>query len=384
MVNQKKILTIETTVVILLWVFVLSLPLVFMDDFDQNWTTVYVMWIESLVVGVAFLINRFWLMPRLFFTKKYTKYIISIVALLLILGVFLVFFDGVNLILSWFKDIPADPVIPAMREGTPPLDMPPMRGGAPPPGMSSHALPPTAIPHKVIVMPPSISVLIFTVIVIALDMGISIAVKWILSEQKQAEINKERVVAQLSNLQSQVSPHFFMNTLNNIHALVDIDAKRAKQTLIELSNLMDYLLYESSTKENVSLQRELDFIGNYINLMRIRYSEQVNIEFWYEDSVPSVRIPPLLFLNFIENAFKYGVDYDRESFVKINFKFSESTVEMIVQNTNHSSRVHAKKGHGLGIINSCKRLDLLYGDRCSLDMGEKDNIYIVNLKIPIL
>lgn len=381
MINERKIHAIEFTVIILLWTLVFISPLLFMDDFKQDWVAVHVMWVECVVVGFAFLINRFVLMPRFFLVKKYAEYISSLIILFLLLAIFVIYFDIVNAVLTLFGEGTVNSSPPSMGAGnTPPPNMMPQR---PPYGMPMQGGSMPAMPSAGSVIPPSIVVLIASAITIALDMGLSLSIKWIISEQKQAEINRERIAAQLSNLQSQVSPHFFMNTLNNIHALVDIDSQRAKQTIIELSALMDYLIYESSNKEKVALQRELDFVSSYVSLMRLRYPDQVKIDFSYGKSMPSVKIPPLLFLNFIENAFKYGIDYDSESFIKIDFIFSYDIVGMSVVNSNHSQNVNSPR-HGLGISNSRKRLKLLYGNKFSLEIADKEDIYSVNLKIPIL
>ncbi len=364
--------------IVLLWTLVVISPLLFMNDYNQDWRTVHVIWSECAVVGFAFLVNRFLLMPRLFFAKRYVAYALSFGGLLLFTALFVLHFDGVNIIISLFSDgyhthsmSQLHNTPPMMGGGMPPMmdgGMPPMRGGGMPPTRD--------------LIPPAIKVVALTLITIALDMGLSITRKWIISEQRQTHADKEMLVAQLQNLQSQVSPHFLMNTLNNIHALVDIDSVRAKQTIIELSNLMDYLLYESSTKRAVSLQRELDFIESYTNLMRVRFSKQVKVLLTYDDNPPSVEIPPLLFLNFIENAFKYGVDNDQESIIKISFSFSNDSIVMEALNSNHSDQVR-RKHRGFGISNSRKRLDLLYGDRYRLDISERDKIYYVTLKIPI-
>lgn len=387
MTSESKILRIEFTAIVLLWVLAFALPVLFVDEFNSNWRGVYVMWAEFSVIGIAFLINRFLLMPKLFFTKKYAKYIICISALLIILSVFILYFDGVNTILSLFgaetiQNMPS-------REGMPPMGggMPPMGGGAPhgnmPPMGGGHhggVMTPTAIPISVI--PPDLNVVILLLIVIALDLGLSIAIKWIISEHKQSEMKRDRVSMQLSNLQNQISPHFFMNTLNNIHALVEIDPQRAQKTIIELSGLMDYLLYESSTIEKVSLPQELNFTTSYINLMRLRYPKRVKIDFICGEVIPSIKIPPLLFLNFIENTFKYGVDYNKESFIKISFNFTDTEIEMTTENSNHSATV--KNRHGLGISNSRKRLKLLYGNKFTLNITDSEGVYHVNLKIPII
>ncbi|MFI3285855.1 MAG: sensor histidine kinase [Rikenellaceae bacterium] len=364
MLQEKKILTIEYMVIALLWIIVIASPLMFLDDLNKNWKAVHIMWAESSVVCFAFVVNRFLLMPQLFFRRKYTQYALSMLLIFLLLAIFIFYFDGVSRILSLFGE-----------ESMRPMHIKEVRPYRP----SMHLKPPHNTPSAI---PPAISVLIFSAVVVALDMGLSIAVKWVISEQKQVQIDKERVSTQLSNLQSQVSPHFFMNTLNNIHALVDIDAKRAKQTIIELSSLMDYLLYESSDKERVSLYRELDFIESYINLMRLRYPKRVVIDFYYNKNIPPLKIPPLLFLNFIENAFKYGVDYSKESFIRISFRVHDNFVEMTTINSNNSASVKTQR-HGLGISNSRKRLKLLYEDRFTLDIKDKEGIFYVTLKIPV-
>ncbi|MFR9619931.1 MAG: histidine kinase [Rikenellaceae bacterium] len=390
MIHESKILKIEYAAIILLWILVVIAPLLFMDDFNHDWRAVHIAWSEYLVVGFAFLVNRLVLMPRMFFAKLYVEYVISLAALFFLLSLFLFYFDGVNLLLSLFGDYETLSSMSArpMTLGAPHFGAPnapngfgefgDMGGAFGDMGAPMHAMPPGTS-----AIPPMVSVLVLSAIVIALDMGLSIAVKWIVSEQKQSEINRQQIMTQLLNLQSQVSPHFFMNTLNNIHALVDIDSQRAKQTIIELSSLMDYLLYDSSSCEQVALQRELDFIGNYINLMKLRFSQSVRIEFNYGADVPSIKIPPLLFVNFIENAFKYGVDQDQESFIKINFDFSDSHITMTTINSNHSESVKSNR-HGLGISNSRKRLDLIYGSDYRLEISENVKIYYLNLKIPVL
>ncbi|MFI3317402.1 MAG: sensor histidine kinase [Rikenellaceae bacterium] len=371
MVKEKKIHAIEFTVITLLWILAYTLPLLFMDDYNQNWHALHVMWVECTIIGFVFLVNRLLLMPRLFFTQKYAYYCMALSALFLLLSIFVLYFDGVNVIISLLGE--GDVEVLTSYKSMYPHDMPPR--GMRPPAMVPGITPPVAS-----IIPPSIGVLIVAAIIIGLDMGIMIAARWVIAEQKQSEINRERIMTQLQNLQSQVSPHFFMNTLNNIHALVDIDSQRAKQTIIELSNLMSYLLYECSNKEEVALRRELDFIGNYVNLMRLRFSRQVKVCFSHDEDIPSVNIPPLLFLNFIENSFKYGVDYEQESVINIRFNFSDSAIEMITTNNNYSTEDRTK---GLGISNSRKRLDLLYQDRYQLEINNDKKIYSVTLKIPM-
>ncbi len=370
--KEKKIVLTELTIIIVLWSLTIISPLLFIGDFNHNWRAVHIMWVECALVGVLFIINRFLLMPRLFFTRKYKWYALCLATLFMLWGIFIIPFDGVNAILTLFLDNFPEYIMPMAMESHPYNNIHP-----------HNMLPPRIEVNRLSAIPPNTSIFIFTIIAIALDIGLSIATRWVVWEQKQAEIENEKIQAQLSNLQNQVSPHFFMNTLNNIHALVDIDSERAKQTIIELSDLMDYLLYHSSNNKRVSLIREIDFIGNYINLMRLRFSKQVKINYSCNESTPHVEIPPLLFINFIENSFKYGVDYESDSFVSIKFEFTEDYITMIAINSNHAQI--AKRGRGgLGIENSRKRLDLLYGKNYSLEIINKEMIHSVILKIPII
>ncbi len=364
MIKEKKIAIIEFTVIVLLWALVVITPLLFMSDFNQNWKSIHVMWVECAVIGSIFLINRFFLMPHLFFKKKYTLYITSLALLFIILSIFILYFDGVNKILSLFIEGRSEYTIqPTMNRALP---------------RYLQSIPP---PHNTPLIPPMIGILILSAIVIALDMGLSIAMRWVLSEKKRAEIDREKTQAQLTNLQNQISPHFFMNTLNNIYAMVKMGSPKAAESVMELSGLMDYLLYESSNSKSVSLKRELEFIQSYVNLMRLRYPERVVIEFNISDNIPSVKIAPLLALNFIENAFKYGVNYTKESFIRIDFRANEQEIIISVANSNHSDTVKCSR-RGLGILNSRKRLDLIYGEYYILEISEREDIYSVTLKIP--
>ena len=115
-----------------------------------------------------------------------------------------------------------------------------------------------------------------------------------------------------------------MNTLNNIHALVDIDTGKAKSTIVELSKLMRYVLYEASNK-TILLSREIQFLENYVTLMSLRYPDRVSIEKNFPLEVPEVQIPPLLFVSFVENAFKHGISYRKESFVHVVMQLEDGT-----------------------------------------------------------
>ena len=183
-------------------------------------------------------------------------------------------------------------------------------------------------------------------------------------------------------LKYQINPHFFMNTLNNIHALIDIDTECAKESVIELSKMMRYVLYDSGS-QSISLQNELQFVSNYINLMRIRYTGNVDIEFNYPRSNTShIFIPPLLFIVFVENAFKHGISYNSASFIRIDVECDQKNVFCSVVNSRNPAKTPNKAG--IGLDNVTKRLDLIYGKEYSLKIDDsKPEQYSIKLTIPI-
>ncbi len=373
MSKEKRILRTEFIVLIVLWILMFTAPVIFNDQPDREIDTYYVMWIEFALVGIIFMVHRFLLLPRLFFKKKYYSYMVAVIFLITAFAVFLYYFKGVDVIKGYIggsSDLASPP--PRTLRQLEELGLP---------GFMDYEGRPMKAPMKII--PPQIGNIILAIFILLLDIGMAIATKWVIAEQKRTVMENENINAKLIKLQSQVSPHFFMNTLNNIHALVEIDPARAQKTIIELSGLMDYLLYESSSINVVSVQREIDFINSYINLMRLRYPKRVNIDFNCIGKVPTAKIPPLLFLNFIENTFKYGVDYTKESFILIGFNFSDKQIEMICKNSNHSATVKRTR-RGFGLTNSRKRLDLIYENNYTLEIDDNQDIFSVNLKIPTI
>ena len=173
-----------------------------------------------------------------------------------------------------------------------------------------------------------------------------------------------------------------MNTLNNIHALVDIDAEVAKQSIIQLSDMMRYVVYDTGGN-SISLREDMIFIRNYIELMRIRYTEDVNISFTYQQQLHGrVEVPPLIFIVFVENAFKHGVSYKASSYINIDIKCEEGFVVGRFDNSIGEKRSDAKPG--IGLENVRKRLDLIYGNGYDLKIEDSGSNYCVTLKIPTL
>ena len=203
-------------------------------------------------------------------------------------------------------------------------------------------------------------------------------------EQAMEELKRQNLQAEMDYLKYQINPHFFMNTLNNIHALIDIDTEYAKNAVIELSKMMRYVLYESG-REIISLNRDIQFVQNYIGLMRIRYTDAVDIRVEYpHDLPPQVSIPPLLLIVFVENAFKHGVSYSKPSFIHMRIDYTDGKVVSTISNSLHTPQAE-KHNAGIGLENVRKRLSLIYGPKnYSLDIGETNETYTVKLVIPTL
>lgn len=216
-----------------------------------------------------------------------------------------------------------------------------------------------------------------------LNMGIKLLYRSLHDEQQMEELKRQNLQAEMDYLRYQINPHFFMNTLNNIHALIDIDTEYAKSAVIELSKMMRYVLYESGS-ETISLKKDIQFIENYIELMRIRYDSSIDICLDYPATIPNkVAIPPLLLIVFVENAFKHGVSYNHASFIHIRIGYRDDAVTAVISNSRHEK---SRPGTtGIGLENVKKRLALIYQDNYTLSIDDSDPaVYTVKLIIPIM
>lgn len=362
----------EPIIIIVFWLLLFASPLLFGRFEEQiEWSHVFKVWINYLPLLGLFLVNRFILLPKLFFKGKGLLYVLSTLVVIV----------GITAVIYAFDNRINGPGLPPRDSLERPFDTPPHRvpgddappHAPPPPPMESRGLTPNPIPKYA-------NFLILAVLLVGFDTGLKISMRWANLEQDKFKLQKESVENQLAFLRNQVSPHFFMNTLNNIHALIDIDSEEAKDSVIKLSNLMRHLLYDSEEKLT-PIKKEIAFIKSYIELMRLRFTDKVNIDVDIPDEVPDKSIPPLLFTSLLENAFKHGISYNQTSFVKIVMSFSENRLNFTVENSNHP---RVKEGStGIGIENTKKRLGLLYKDNFDLDIVEEKEIYKVNLNIPL-
>ena len=164
---------------------------------------------------------------------------------------------------------------------------------------------------------------------------------------------------------------------------MDIDPAKAQETILELSKMMRFLLYEGD-KNGVPLSREFEFLRTYISLMQLRYTDKVRISLDLPAELPDKTIPPLMLISFVENAFKHGVSYQRESFIEVNAEVKAERLYFSCRNskTDSSDEENDKKG-GVGLANVRKRLNLLYDNDYTLHIRNFPDIYTVELNIPL-
>lgn len=217
-------------------------------------------------------------------------------------------------------------------------------------------------------------------------MGMNLGVKLYFMSQRDRErqkiIDQRNLEQQMEYLKYQVNPHFFMNTLNNIHALVDIDPERAKTTIVELSKMMRHILYEGS-KKLIPLTREVEFLNLYVQLMRLRYTRKVHINVDVPPQLPELKLPPLMLIIFVENAFKHGISYREESFIDIKLRVENKRLLFSCCNSKPTQVQRTNEKGGMGLQNVRQRLELLYDDDYTLDICDGEKTYEVKLDIPM-
>lgn len=197
--------------------------------------------------------------------------------------------------------------------------------------------------------------------------GLSVAIKvtgsWYEMETVRRELEKNHTEAELQNLKSQLNPHFLFNTLNNIYSLISFSPERAQEAVHDLSRLLRYVLYESC-QPLVPLEKELDFIRNYVELMRIRLPEHARLTTRIAAAHPDALVAPLLFISLIENAFKHGVSNNNPSFIDLDIHQEGERIICTIRNSYFPKNTDQdKSGSGIGLLNLRRRLELLYPNR---------------------
>lgn len=191
-------------------------------------------------------------------------------------------------------------------------------------------------------------------------------------------LKNERVKGELLHLKSQVNPHFFFNTLNNLYGLIGTDTEKAQALILKLSDIMRYSIYEGE-KEVVSLKAEVDYLKNYIELHKMRYHKPIDIKF--EANIDDdYKVMPLLFIILLENAFKHGVENLRKNaYVHIGINTKNNQVIFEIENNFDTS--FSKGSQGIGLNNLKRRLELVYPKKYVLSFSTIEDVYKAKLTL---
>jgi two-component system, LytTR family, sensor kinase len=229
---------------------------------------------------------------------------------------------------------------------------------------------------------------IFHLMLFLLSIGISTSVasvqKWQKDETLRREMDRQRVNTELSYLKAQINPHFFFNTLNNIYSLTNLDVKKAQEALLKLSRMMRYVLYENQKNETL-LSKEVKFIQDYIELQKMRLTEKVKLKIEIDELKDDLLIAPMLLLPFLENCFKHGISSQQESEIAVKLEIMGNTLFFETKNQIFPINPDSPeaKENGIGLVNTQRRLSLLYPEKHRLKFGKDETTqqYWVNLTI---
>ncbi len=223
------------------------------------------------------------------------------------------------------------------------------------------------------------SMLIIVLLVNLMAIAFAISIHYII---RQSEKKQKEVEAELAWLKNQINPHFLFNTLNNISSLTQVDADEAQDAVMQLSDLLRYAMYETN-KPLVPLSGEVDFMRNYIDLMKLRCSERTTVNCQWSIGNDQLEIAPLLFISLIENAFKHGVSSNRPSSIDIHMEQAGQELTFCCDNTNYPKSDDDRSGSGIGLENTRRRLELMYQNRYEWEQWQKDGICHIQIRLKL-
>lgn len=360
--GEKRQYLLENLIYLIIWLIIFMMPFIeerFNSDVTFEWQDIFRIWKTILPFFILFIINNYILIPYLLIPKKMLLYLVATIALMGAIYPLRTYM--MPKMAEMERRIPPD----IRREDrVPRFDRP-----APRPPFRLH-------PRMFLLL----NFLLITFLVIGLNIAVKLLFKSLRDDHKLKELERHNLQTELEYLKHQINPHFFMNTLNNIHALIDIDTEKAKETVIELSKMMRYVLYDA-TQPRLPLTKEIQFLNNYIELMSIRYTDKVDIQVSFPEAVPDVMIPPLLFISFVENAFKHGISYRQQSFISLKMEITGNDLHCRIINSSFDKT--NGQIQGVGLDNARKRLRLLYGDNYTLQINSNGGKHDVLLVIPL-
>ena len=224
------------------------------------------------------------------------------------------------------------------------------------------------------------SLLIISLLVNLMAIGIALSIRYVM---RQSEKKQKKVEAELAWLKNQINPHFLFNTLNNISSLAQIDGDETQEAIMQLSDLLRYAMYETN-KPKVPLEGEVEFMRNYIELMKLRCNEMTEIRSDFIVHNSKIEIAPLLFISLIENAFKHGMNSNAPATIDINMVQTDSTLVFTCDNTNNPKPSKDRSGSGIGLENTRRRLNLIYPNHYQWEQTiTPENIYHIKITLEL-
>jgi two-component system, LytTR family, sensor kinase len=319
-------------------------------------------YISTLISLVIFYVNYLLLIPRYFFTGKKIRYFFSVLILITVFYFVSEFSGRVVLISSGFQaDKPAREQINSTETES-----------------KQYRILSIETPSWGIRLS---SYCISSMFIIFFSLGLRGLERHSHVESARKELERMKLDSELAFLKNQISPHFFFNTLNNIYSLIDRNTEDSKKALIRFSRLMRYILYD--TKQDLTkLSREIEFMNNYIDLMKLRITDSTALQVNFPATCDNIEIPPFLFISLIENAFKHGVGFRENAFIRIDLECDGKNIHFSCVNSFEEYSNSKLEDHsGIGLENIRKRLELLFAGRHEFRITKSVSTFDVQLNI---
>jgi two-component system LytT family sensor kinase len=339
------------------WIILLAPPLFIMSRSNVPGEFIWFFYINAFINAIIFYGNYLLLIPRLFFKNIKIKYYIA--ALVLTVGLFFV------------SDLSGKIIFGPENKNRKTTENRDVQR----PTNSRHIFkPPFGQMHKYNYAFNALVITIFA-------LGLRVLERHATTEKRQKELEIEKLNSEMAFLKNQISPHFFFNTLNNIYSLININTEDSQTAILKLSRMMRYLLYESEQGET-KLSNEIDFMNNYIDLMRLRMTEKIKLSVSFPVKYEDISLPPLLFISIIENAFKHGISNREKSFIIIAMEVSKEMITFKCMNSIvNANNETSTQNSGIGLENLRKRLNLLFPGKHEFIINISETTFDVLIKI---
>lgn len=311
--------------------------------FDDYWYSLKSNLVEFPIHIIITYFNLFYLIPKYILTKKYFAYFTSFTLLL-------TFFYCIRTALIYYL-------------------------------ITKNIWPEAEGMQKAFTFNHFVAVVLGEIYVVAFVSVIKLTSEWTFERKRNEELKEAQLRSELNFLKTQIQPHFFFNTLNNLYALALEKSNKTPEVILKLSEIMQYVLYDAKSPE-ISLLKEINYLLSYLELEKLRYGDTIKSELNVTGNINNITVPPLLFLPFIENCFKHGAKNNDNTKLTINFEKNNAYLFFRVTN-NFNLNYKADTKHGIGIENVNRRLKLLYNDNFSLQTTVTNSTYAVYLKLPL-